>query len=260
MKKSYNLGKSLSKGEFALMDAAKNAGIAVLDADAAEKLTGFKRLKIYRLLNSLKRKGFLKGIIRGKYATGAPFADAPSIANALVWPSYVSFWSALNHYQLTEQMPKTFFLATTKKRKELTFNGQKLSYVKLSPKRFFGYTKADNLMMAEKEKAVIDCLLLPRYAGGIGEVFKCMREGWASFDKKKLAEYAVKIKNASLLRRLGFLITFGKLKIDAALLEGMHKKIGGTGFSKLDPASGKGAYDAKWRIIINVSEFGGDRT
>jgi len=40
----------------------------------------------------------------------------------------------------------------------------------ISKKRFFGYVSIGNITIAEKEKAIIDSLLFPKYAGGIKEV------------------------------------------------------------------------------------------
>lgn len=226
-----------------------------MEANTAKKITGFKKSKVYQLFNSLKRKGFLREIIKGKYTASS---DAFSFASQLIWPSYVSFWSALSHYKFTEQLPRTVFLATTKKRREISFDGQKISYVKILPKRFFGYRKLEGVMIAEKEKALIDSLLFPRYAGGIPEVFKCMREGWPSLDKTRLVSYAMRIGNVSLLRRLGFLIERGELDLSEELAKTILKKSGNTGgFSKLDPSSSESTgkkYDMRWRIIVNYDE------
>lgn len=248
--KSYTKQKSLSKAEFELIEKAKSLEFAVLDAKTAERLTGYEKAKVYRLFNSLKRKGFLNEIIKGKYTAET---DAFSFASYIFLPSYISFWSALSYYHLTEQLPTTIFLATTKKRKEITFEGRKINFVKLSPKRYFGYRRIENIVIAEKEKAIIDSLLFPRYAGGIAEVFKCLREGWESLDKKTLLEYALRIGNRSLLRRLGFLIEKGNLKISKSLMRQILKNLN-KGFSKLDTSSGRGTYNKKWKLIVNIDE------
>lgn len=38
------------------------------------------------------------------------------IASMLVRPHYIGFWSALNHHGLTDQIPRTTFVATTRAR------------------------------------------------------------------------------------------------------------------------------------------------
>lgn len=243
--------RSLSKSEFAFVEALEK--IDFFDADTAQKILGWKKEKLYRIFFNLKRKGIMEEI-DGRYriVLFSREMDMLQLSCKLLWPSYVSFWSALNFYKFTEQLPRTLFLATTKKSKSIVFKDKKIVFVKLSPKRFFGYTKINDIVIASKEKALIDSLLFPRYSGGIAEVFKCLCNAWSEVEKNILIEYAFRIGNKSLLKRLGFLIELGNLKIDKKILESIKRKIG-RGYSKLEPEnSKKGEYEKKWGLIINI--------
>src|SRR6266568_1419671 len=72
------------------------------------------------LLNRLVRSGLIRRIKRGTYALtaglpGFPEAHPFAIGMALVDPSAVSGWSALNHHGLTEQIPRIVTLTTPRR-------------------------------------------------------------------------------------------------------------------------------------------------
>ena len=249
MKKS-----SISKSEYELIEKIKNAQLAVFEIDDAVKLTGWKKEKSYQVVHNLKNKSLISEINGGKYAISL-FMEGINlfeIASNIVWPSYISFWSALNYYKFTEQLPRTVFVAATKSKRDIEFENNKIKFVTIAKKRFFGYRKVDEIIIAQREKALLDSLLLPRYAGGIDEVFKCLKNAWDEIDKELLVEYAMKMENKSLLKRLGHLIESGNLEINRELIEKMRSKTG-KGYSKLDPEmERKGEYNNKWRLVINV--------
>ncbi|MFW6117658.1 MAG: hypothetical protein ACOC6G_03645, partial [Thermoproteota archaeon] len=74
-------------------------------------------------------------------------------------------------------------------------------------------------LIAEIEKAVLDSLYLPKYAGGYQRIENCIVEGWQELDTEKLVEYAVKMDNNSLISRLGFLIERNGLEMSKNLMK-----------------------------------------
>jgi len=177
--------------------------------------------------------------------------DPFQVAGKLVWPSYISFWSALNFYHLTEQAPKTIFLVTTRQKRPFQYGGRLLRFVRFSPGRFFGYTKLNGVVIADMEKALIDSLYLPRYAGGIEEVARCFLEARDKASAGRLVEYAMKMGNSSLALRLGYLfdlLGFSVPEQDMQLLL-KHKS---SSYPVLDPAAPrKGFVDKKWALLVN---------
>ena len=247
MKKS-----SISKNEYDLIEKIKNTSMGVFEINDVTRFMEWKKTKAYQTVHNLKNKGIISEVMNGKYVLSLFMEhNLFEIASHIVWPSYISFWTALNYYKFTEQLPRTIFVAATKARKEVEFENNKIKFVTIAETRFFGYRKVEGVIIADREKALIDSLLLPRYAGGVDEIFKCLKTGWSELDKEVLVEYALRMENKSLLKRLGYLIERGDLEISEELIEELHKRIG-KGYSKLDPElEKKGEYNKNWGVVVN---------
>ena len=206
-------------------------------------ILNINKTKCYNLIKSLKKKEAIKKAGKGFFA----FKDSNefSIAASLNYPSYISFWTALNYYGLSDQMPKKIFLATTKYSREIN----NFKYITLSKKRFFGYKMISEVVIADKEKAIIDSLLFPKYAGGIVEIKECLKNALKDLDVNKLIKYAILIDSKAVLRRLGFIL-------DSIGYEKYSKKIKskiGEGYELLDPSlKRKNNLNSKWLLDVNI--------
>ena len=190
----------LSKFENKVYETMKKNNLFLFRIRDLCLLLGLDRTKAYNIVKSLKKKGVIKNI--GKRFFAFADVDELSMATAIHYPSYISFWTALNYYGFSDNVPKKIFLATTKYSKEVG----NFKYITLSKKRFFGYTKVGELTIAEKEKAILDSLLFPKYSGGIKEVEKSIENAINSLDIKKLIEYSFKLKSKIVIKRLGFIL------------------------------------------------------
>lgn len=245
--------KSMSKQEFAALEAVGRSSLIVFRIADLRRLTGMRITRCYQLISRMKRKGLISEVEGGKYVTAVPSrADLLSIASHIVSPSYISFWTTLSFYGFTEQLPRTIFVATVKRKRAIVYEGAQIKFVTLSPSRFFGYTKVDGgAIVADKEKSLIDSLLLPRYAGGMVEFAKCLSNAWKGIDVKKLINYALRMSNKSLVRRLGYAIEVLNLPVEDTLLQLLRENIG-MGYSLLDPLGPKkGSYDERWMLRVN---------
>jgi len=254
-KENVESSKSLGRREAALLSKLAAERLTIFSPTEVCRLLGCKRNAAYQIVYSLKRKGWIKWLTGGKYQlltlAGLPTEGLLALACRLVWPSYVSLWTALNYYKLTEQVPKTIFLVTTGRKREKKLGEVRVQFVQLSQDRFFGYTKVDDVCMAEKEKAIVDSLLFPRYVS-LGEVCKALGAAREEFSLEKLVEYSMRMKNASLLKRLGFLIELLDIRLAPKLLESLQRRIG-KGYSLLDPTRARsGNYNNRWLLNINV--------
>lgn len=199
--------------------------------------------KAYNLIKSLKKKGAVKGA--GKNFIALKGADEFVIASELNSPSYISFWSALNYYGFSDQLPRKIFLATTKYSKETS----NFKYVTISKKRFFGYVKFGGIVIAEKEKAIIDSLLFPKYSGGIKEIIACIKRAISEINTKKMIGYALKIESKAVLRRLGYILE--NINYQKKSLNKIREKIG-RGYELLDPSlPKKNNLNNKWLLDVN---------
>lgn len=222
---------------------------------------GVRQEQAYDMAFRLKKKKLILEVEKGKYFV-LGFDKAKILSNPwyvacqIFVPSYISFWTSLNYYGLTEQVPYKIFLAATRqKRKEVVFHSGLFKYIYMKPYKFFGYTQTNigglPVLMAEEEKALIDSLDQPVYAGGITEITKCLYN--AIVEKRikldKLINYAIKMKNKSLCSRLGFLLEQMQIKAESL------KRYVSNSFIPLDLDRPKTKdWNKKWKININLSK------
>src|SRR4030042_1613575 len=139
-----------------------------------------------QFLERLQRKGWIQRIKRGKF-TVIPLSSGEEripqlhefiVAMELVSPSAIAYWSALNHHGMTEQLPRTVFVATNHpaRRPPGEVLGGRYKIISLRPEKFFGIVKdwIDEMpfMVTDREKTIIDGLDLPQYVGGVAGVAK----------------------------------------------------------------------------------------
>lgn len=233
----------LAKLENTAYETLRNNKIMVFKIKDLCLLMKVKKTKAYNLIKSLKKKNAIRTLKRGLFS----FNDVSEfvLATSVHFPSYISFWSALNYYGLTENLPKKIFLVTTKYSKELN----NFKYITLSKKRFFGYHGLGGIIIAEKEKAIVDSLLLPKYSGGMKEIIKCVRNSLSEIDIKKLLDYGEKMQSKSVFRRLGYILESLEEKKN---LEHINKKIG-SGYELFDPNLKKrNNLNKKWLLDVNI--------
>jgi len=217
-------------------------------------LLALERPQVYRLAGRLKEERLIAEVEKGKYLLlglepERVLANPLFIAAHLVAPGYVSYWSALHFYGLTEQAPRTVFVATTRKKRAVAFNGLRFRFVTVHPRKFFGYRRAtvDELpvLIADEAKAIVDSLDQSRYAGGLAEVAKALRLALETVDTGLLIDYANRMQDRSLGSRLGYL-----LELLGHPAEGLLRAESPV---KLAPnRSADGALHSGWQVIVNV--------
>ena len=219
--------------------------------------THIKKEVLKVILSRMEERGFIERVERGKYLI-IPLSSEKGkytlhefvIGSCLVEPSAISYWSALHHYGLTEQIPGTVFIQTParKKKNVLEIFGVNYQIVRVKEDKFFGVRKEwieeNAVNITDKEKTIIDCLDKPHYAGGIIEAAKALKN--SSLDYNQLSAYALRINNFAVVRRLGYLCE--RMGIPLNLPHPRSKS-----YLLLDPTMpAKGENDAKWRLIINA--------
>jgi predicted transcriptional regulator of viral defense system len=210
----------------------------------------------YRLVARLKADGLVDEIEKGKYLLlglepEMVLSNPLYIASHLVAPSYVSYWSALHYYGYTEQVPLTAFVATTRKKRSVSYGGLRVHFVAIQPHKFFGYRREDvadlPIVIADEAKAIVDSLDLPQHAGGICEAAHAPRIALETVDVPTLIEYANRMENKSLASRLGYL-----LEVSGRSAEGLVHSASPV---KLDPSKPRTGHTvARWQIVVNIPE------
>ena len=125
-----------------------------------EKILGQKRPALYVTLNRLVKYGVLVRLRRGVYQVALRAPDLARIANQLVYPSYLSFESALSRYGILSQVPYALTFATPHRSRRLTLGDTVVEFHQLKRELFFGYTLEGGLYVAEPEKALLDQLYM----------------------------------------------------------------------------------------------------
>ncbi len=217
-----------------------------------------------RVMHSLIRKKWVLPLKRGMYVlvpldVGVRGADSYIvhsfvIGSFLVEPYYIGFWSALNYHGLTDQIPRTTFVVTTKAKKPLDILDSRYYFVKLTERKFFGFSEhvidSIKVNISEPEKTVADCLDHPEHSGGIDEIARSIFFSHSDLDLNRVKEHALKMRNITILKRLGYILEVtGLLSSFGFLFEGIELS---RGYSPLDPLSvRKGRYNSKWKLLIN---------
>ncbi len=145
----------------------------------------------YTVAYRLKKSGIIHEIEKGKYTMEE---DSFLVASWITWPSYISGWSALNYYKLTEQLPFTIHVITTRKRKNkiAVYGNSRIEFIKIKKSAFFGFERViyqnKEIYIAEKEKALVDALATKKMS--LGEAIDIIKNNGKKINKNKLFSYA----------------------------------------------------------------------
>lgn len=187
-------------------------------------------------------------------------ADNFWIGANLVKPYAISFWSALNHWGLTEQLPNKTYIQTTKSLKNYhrKILNNDYHFVKITNKRFFGIVKIwvanHQVNITDQEKTLVDCLTYPQYGGGIIEAVKGLYQFYQNSQPKNIISYAQKMGQPAL-KRLGFLLELLEI-FNQKELNKIKKLITNPNYILLEPLieDKNAAGNSKWKIKINVAK------
>lgn len=143
----------------------RDSGLAVFDRRSVANILGLRYASTNPVLDRLTRKGVLVRLRRDRYVLPEGMSEkSHKIANELVKPSYISFWTALSDAGYTTQVPRVVQSATTKRSCAIEQEGlPTFQYVHLPEKLFFGFAPdAEGVFRAEPEKALLDLLYVQR--------------------------------------------------------------------------------------------------
>lgn len=215
-------------------------------------------------LDKLIRKKWILKIRRGVYIitpldAGEKGSDAYTVHSFLIGslltkPYYIGYWSALNYHGFTEQIPSSVYIATTKPKHPQTVLDTNFKFVTITPRKMFSIEEIQienhKVNISSIEKTIVDCLDHPEYCGGIVEFAKAMFFSKEEIELEKLGEYAKKIGNTTVIKRLGYISEIFNWKEYVELFSSFKLK---SGYSTLDPGSPiKGHIKEKWKLHVNV--------
>ena len=200
-------------------------------------------------LNRLKNRGIVTQVQRNVYTV---HEDPLIIASRIIWPSYISLWTAFRYHNLTEQIPNKISVITTrsKSRENIQTMNTTIIFKKIQPSWFFGFSKIKirgfEVFMAEPEKAIIDAVLLKKIS--TTEIYSLLQSNIKNITTKKIVDYVLRIKNKALIKRFGWMLE----SLECASVKKLKKQAYKT-MIPLDIARPiSGPTDKKWGIIVNI--------
>ena len=228
---------------YEVVETLRKSRKAIFSPNDITKITGQSGSGVYVLINRLHTKGLITKPLKGVISLSQdPFV----ISSQLYPPSYISFITALYLHGKIQQVIDLIFIVSARKRRQIKVFGMDVQFVTLKRTMIFGYKKERKensyVVVADLEKAIIDCLYLPRYCR-LADIFAILEED-DDVDIRRLIEYARMSESEAVERRLGYLLDLIGMKHDI-------RPKSKTSY-KLNPSiREKGEFDNKWRIYVN---------
>ncbi len=129
-------------------------------------LSGKSASAINQSLVHLEKQGLVQRVYRGVWSQGDQRNVSPYQMIPLLFDkhrAYVSFLSALHLHGIVEQIPQVITLASTAHSRSVSTSLGTFQIHKICPEFFQGfswYKKTGKFLIAEPEKALVDCLYL----------------------------------------------------------------------------------------------------
>jgi predicted transcriptional regulator of viral defense system len=244
-------------------------GRTIFTAEQAQRFWG-NGAYTSNVLGRLESKGWLRRLERGTYLI-IPLEAGPTrdwtesalvIAPHLVQPAAIAYWSALFYWNMTEQVPRTVFVQSTRRKhqsqKEVL--GVPFRFVTVVEAKFFGVVKrtlnGKPIYVTDREKTLLDAADRPDLSGGIGQLAQALRTAWADVNWQRLDDYLARCGIGSLTKRFGYLVETLRLPIPERKerLARWHRSLT-TGIALLEPGGGStGRIVTRWRLRVNIEE------
>ncbi len=234
--------------------------------DAQSILLDSKKGTVIELISSMISRGLLMRIKDGLYHVIPYERDCTSYfpnwhltAQAMANPKqfYIGFYSALDLYGLITQPSQIEQVIIVERVQpklqkvgDITFD-----FITLSKSHFFGFKNQwiddfNKVSFSDLEKTIIDCLYIPRYAGGITEISKAIYKCRDQINKGRLFNYLERFDVQAVNKRLGFILQHLELLSD--FRQELAKTIK-VGYITLEPSLPKsGRHHSTWKIFDNL--------
>ena len=261
------MARTLSKNESRLILQLEWDEERILSLDDICRLLdatpGYARYVAHRLVD----KGWLERLNRGHFRfipadrgpQGIPDSNPFIVSSVLPENHFFSYGTACSHYGFTKQLFAEFYAANLKYSKRLTIRGTDYVLTKISEQQFFGFERtkvlSEPVVMATKERALLDALDRPQYAGGLGEVSLIVRDVVHAVSWKKVLEYLKRLSNSALIQRLGYLIELHSTEPSGSQLAELKKLMRPKSIVFLGPRrrwDKRGKVNPTWNIVENV--------
>jgi len=257
-----NAERFSSQGRARLSAVLQTARDLVTIEDAIKALA-VDRHAAAKVLSRWQQQGWLKRVGRGIYApipldastTEQVLKDPWVLVPALFAPGYIGGWTAAEHWDLTEQLFRSIFVFTARpfRTKEQVVQGVSFTLKRIPENAFFGvktlWRGQARVPIADKHRTIVDLLADPATGGGIRHVALCLQNYLRDPEAhiETLIQYAEKLGNGAVFKRLGFLVS--QSPGNESLAQSCRQRLS-EGNAKLDPALPCRRLVKAWRLWI----------
>jgi predicted transcriptional regulator of viral defense system len=252
----------LPQGRAQLVQVLAASGDVIRIVDVARSLDVSRTVAAKRLARWTEQ-GWLSRVGSGAYVPASidtlgserVLDDAWILVPALFSPAYVGGRTAAEHWDLTEQIFKDVVVLTGQaiREKRQIRHGVQFALKHINKDKIFGtkpvWRHHTKVPISDVHRTVVDILDDPALGGGIQHVADCLNAYLkrADRDDKKLIEYAVRLGNGAVFKRLGFLAE--RNPNGGSLAEECRGHLT-SGNAKLDPALAAPRLVSSWRLLV----------
>jgi predicted transcriptional regulator of viral defense system len=253
---------SLPQNRVTLAKVLSSAKDVITIADVIEAL-GTSRHEAAQRLSRWAEQGWLHRVGRGTYVPVAldtlgaeqTLDDPWVLVPPLFDPAYVAGRTAAEHWDLTEQIFKDIVVVTGRavRQKNQLRHGARFHLKHVDANKIFGtktvWRNRTKVAVSDVHRTIIDMLDDPALGGGIQHVADCLQSYLKRTDRddQKLIEYADRLGNGAVFKRLGFLVE--RLNDGKQLIQLCQTQLS-TGLAKLDPALPAQRINTRWKLRL----------
>lgn len=257
-----------SSGRAKLAAVIKMAGDVVQTDDVVQVL-GLSRTQASKQLSRWASQGWLRRVGKGTYfPVQLTLIDAEQVVEdpwvlvpPLFDPSYIGGRTAAEFWDLTEQIFRDIVVFTVRPVRKHEVEQQNMIYVlkHTSKKMIFGtktvWRGQTKIAVSDIHRTIIDMMDDPALGGGIQHVADCLERYLQNSECNpiKLIEYAERLGNGAVFKRLGFLAE--RLPLGQGVAELCRSRLT-KGNAKLDPSVECPRLATRWRLLLPESWYG----
>ena len=244
------------------------------DAQREAGQLGLSRAHASKLLHQLTEARRLTRIKKGLYAINDPVTRMPrahpfAIGAALVSPSAISHWSALQHWGLTEQIPEAVTLSSPRRTfppigktdvgrglRAWVVAETRYQIVSIAESRFFGVTdvwmdERSRVSVLDRERSLLDAFQHFHVFGSLSVGLGILDDHLDDLDVDRLVHHAIRMEIGAVVKRLGWALE--RLQVPQGALKPLLT-YPVKGDAPLDPGRpSRGHHDRRWQVIENLA-------
>lgn len=246
--------------------AARGRLVSAADALSIGAELGLSAGNVRKSLALLRKDGWLTSLQRGLDLITTPGA-APVhpfvIATSLTPDATVSGWAAIHHHGLTEQLPRTTEVMTTRElrttggamKRVVAFEGERFELITVVASRMFGiedvWLQGARARLLSKERAILELFVRPGEFGGLEAALSLLEEHAHEIDVTKLVDCARELGVISVAKRVGWALEHAA-GAEPLVFEPL-RALSTTGYALLDPSKpARGPRRSRWHLRENL--------